>query len=80
MRPLLNFAVITDCGSTVKRRGGLEGREEVAGAGDTDSTEVNKRSHEEDAGESWRSPSPPPSIDSGQSGQYVGQSVSQLVS
>ncbi|XP_050718658.1 glutamate receptor-interacting protein 2-like isoform X3 [Eriocheir sinensis] len=57
----------SDCGSTVKRRAGLEGRDEVAGTGDTDSTEVNKRSHEEDAEESWRSPSPPPSIDSGQS-------------
>lgn len=61
----------TDCGSTVRRRGGTEGREEMAGTGDTDSAEVNKRYHEEDVGETRRSPSPPPSIDSGQSGQSV---------
>lgn len=67
---LLIFTLPADCGSTVRRRAGLEGREEVAGTSDADNAEV-KRSHEGDAGESWRSPSPPPSIDSGQSGHLL---------
>ncbi|XP_045132371.1 glutamate receptor-interacting protein 2-like isoform X11 [Portunus trituberculatus] len=57
----------SDCGSTVRRRAGNEGREELAGSGDTDNSEANKRSMEGDMDEARRSPSPPPSIDSGQS-------------
>ncbi|XP_063857426.1 glutamate receptor-interacting protein 1-like isoform X2 [Scylla paramamosain] len=57
----------SDCGSTVRRRAGNEGREELAGSGDTDNSEANKRSIEGDMDEARRSPSPPPSIDSGQS-------------
>ena len=56
-----------DCGSTVRRRAGNEGREELAGSVDTDNSEANKRSIG-DMDEARRSPSPPPSIDSGQSG------------
>nr|XP_045595100.1 glutamate receptor-interacting protein 2-like isoform X5 [Procambarus clarkii] len=57
----------SDCGSTVRRRGGLEFREESTGPGDTDSVEANRKAPEEETRDTWGSPSPPPSIDSGQS-------------
>ncbi|KAK8743616.1 hypothetical protein OTU49_001164 [Cherax quadricarinatus] len=57
----------SDCGSTVRRRGGLECREENNGAGDTDDVDANRKVPEEDTRDTWGSPSPPPSIDSGQS-------------
>nr|XP_053635435.1 glutamate receptor-interacting protein 2-like [Cherax quadricarinatus] len=57
----------SDCGSTVRRRGGLECREENNGAGDTDDVDANRKVPEEDTRDTWGSPSPPPSVDSGQS-------------
>ncbi|XP_042240486.1 glutamate receptor-interacting protein 2-like isoform X2 [Homarus americanus] len=57
----------SDCGSTVRRRGGLECREETNGAGDADGVEGTRKVPEEDVRDTWGSPSPPPSIDSGQS-------------
>lgn len=59
--------MLTDCGSTVKRRG-TECREETNGAGEPDDVGTNRKDPEDDARDTWRSPSPPPSIDSGQSG------------
>ncbi|XP_071550791.1 glutamate receptor-interacting protein 2 isoform X2 [Panulirus ornatus] len=57
----------SDCGSTVKRRGGTECREETNGAGEPDDLEANRKDPEDETRDAWRSPSPPPSIDSGQS-------------
>ncbi|XP_063609660.1 glutamate receptor-interacting protein 2-like isoform X2 [Penaeus indicus] len=58
----------SDCGSTVRRRAGVDGREEVgnSNASDADGVEGSTRT-EEEVRDAWRSPSPPPSIDSGQS-------------
>ncbi|XP_047474021.1 glutamate receptor-interacting protein 2-like isoform X4 [Penaeus chinensis] len=62
----------SDCGSTVRRRAGVDGREEVSisNAGDADGVEGSTRT-EEEVRDAWRSPSPPPSIDSGQSGTVI---------
>lgn len=64
--------VFPDCGSTVRRRAGVDGREEVSisNAADADGVEGSTRT-EEEVRDAWRSPSPPPSIDSGQSGMQI---------
>ncbi|KAK7066747.1 Glutamate receptor-interacting protein 1 [Halocaridina rubra] len=57
----------SDCGSTVRRRAGTEGREEINIIGETECADTNRRIIEDEVRDTWRSPSPPPSIDSGQS-------------
>ncbi|XP_066964417.1 glutamate receptor-interacting protein 2 isoform X2 [Macrobrachium rosenbergii] len=57
----------SDCGSTVRRRAGTEGRDEPNVNGDSENPEANRKPTDEETRDMWRSPSPPPSVDSGQS-------------
>ncbi|XP_068237802.1 glutamate receptor-interacting protein 2 isoform X2 [Palaemon carinicauda] len=57
----------SDCGSTVRRRAGTEGRDEPNINGDSENAEGSRKETEEETRDMWRSPSPPPSVDSGQS-------------
>ena len=57
-----------DCGSTVKRRAGIEGQEDSSSAIPNSSSQERTT---EDQREGWGAPSPQPSVDSGQSGKYI---------
>lgn len=71
-----NYIVLSDCGSTVRRRMGAEGREESSTL--MPEAADSRKPPEGHAQEAWQSPSPPPSIDSGQSGQLCHAHSSNL--
>ncbi|CAL4088324.1 unnamed protein product [Meganyctiphanes norvegica] len=57
----------SDCGSTVRRRGEAEGKEDANVNGEDGDNRNRKVEDKEISRDTWRSPSPPHSVDSGQS-------------